>query len=403
MSRPTAIDSRLEVLDVGAADRVRALLVELVRIDAADVVRLEGLRIEHEPDAMGTAFARAVYPLHTSRDEDEAPRRRNCGRGPRAACPHRRPRRPPCRASSTRPAMATAWPRATTRSRSNGAGRASGSAGTPVAGPGRRSGDTSPSRATRSVSPCSRPRPCGSSPASGSRPEEASRTQSPGHARPRPCGRRGSPGAVVTSVDPLAGRIVTHHAADAAVRVSARPPARRACLLARRRATERARRRSLSWTRRARPGVVDSCAQARVGSVGLAVDPVGRKAYLAEGERVFTVDLRTLAVSDPGPLRTLAKVTAGLGAVGALAWERVAGGLRPRSRCHERHQPAGLRLVDVRDRTTRTIDPTATSFTVAGRVLLVEKHPKPPGAERDRLRLRRAPALPAGSRRARGG
>jgi hypothetical protein len=35
-------------------------------------------------------------------------------------------------------------------------------------------------------------------------------------------------------------------------------------------------------------------------------------------------------------------------------------------------KPAGLRLVDVRDRTSRTIDPTATSFTVAGRVLLVE-------------------------------
>jgi hypothetical protein len=51
--------------------------------------------------------------------------------------------------------------------------------------------------------------------------------------------------------------------------------------------------------------------QARVGSVGLAVDPAGRKAYLAEGERVFTVDLRTLAVSDPGPLRTLAKAPLG--------------------------------------------------------------------------------------------
>ena len=77
--------ARLEVLDVGAADRVRALLVQLVLIDAAHVVRLEGLGIEHEPDAMGTAFAPAVYPLHTSRDEDEAPRRRNRGRGPRVA------------------------------------------------------------------------------------------------------------------------------------------------------------------------------------------------------------------------------------------------------------------------------------------------------------------------------
>ena len=38
---------RLELLDVGAADRVRALLVEFVRVDPADVVRLEHLRIEH--------------------------------------------------------------------------------------------------------------------------------------------------------------------------------------------------------------------------------------------------------------------------------------------------------------------------------------------------------------------
>ena len=47
MSRPTAMRSRLELLDVGAPDRVRAVLVELVRIDAAHVVRLEDLRVEH--------------------------------------------------------------------------------------------------------------------------------------------------------------------------------------------------------------------------------------------------------------------------------------------------------------------------------------------------------------------
>ena len=49
--------ARLEVLDVGAADRVRALLVELVGVDAADVVGLEGLGIEHGHDAMGTAVS----------------------------------------------------------------------------------------------------------------------------------------------------------------------------------------------------------------------------------------------------------------------------------------------------------------------------------------------------------
>jgi hypothetical protein len=40
-----------ELLDVGAPDRVGAGLVEVVRIDPADVVRLEDLRVEHDPDA----------------------------------------------------------------------------------------------------------------------------------------------------------------------------------------------------------------------------------------------------------------------------------------------------------------------------------------------------------------
>jgi len=106
---------------------------------------------------------------------------------------------------------------------------------------------------------------------------------------------------------------------------------------------------------------------------GLAVDPVGRKAYLVDGSRMFTVDLRTLAVTDPGPLRTLAKVTAGsvrsarwlgdgLLAVSGFDWDAS-------------RTPAGLRLVDVRARTSRTVDRTATSFTLAGRVLLIESAP----------------------------
>ena len=68
MSRPTAIAPRLELLDVRAADRVRALLVELVRIEAADVVRLEDLRIEHAADAMGIAGPRRR--LAASREPD---------------------------------------------------------------------------------------------------------------------------------------------------------------------------------------------------------------------------------------------------------------------------------------------------------------------------------------------
>jgi hypothetical protein len=108
---------------------------------------------------------------------------------------------------------------------------------------------------------------------------------------------------------------------------------------------------------------------------GLAVDPVGRKAYVVDGDRVISVDLRTLEVTDPGPLRTLQKVSAGsirsaswLGggrlAVSGRQWS-LDGGSRP----------VGLRIVDVRDRTTRTLDPTATAFTAAGRSLLVEQAP----------------------------
>src|SRR5919197_1812525 len=39
--------ARLELLDERKTDRIGALLVELGRIDAADVVRLEGLWLEH--------------------------------------------------------------------------------------------------------------------------------------------------------------------------------------------------------------------------------------------------------------------------------------------------------------------------------------------------------------------
>ena len=59
--------ARLEVLDVRAADRVRALLVQLVRIDAADVVGLEDAGIEH-----GLTLAEAP-----ARAAEQAPRNYN--------------------------------------------------------------------------------------------------------------------------------------------------------------------------------------------------------------------------------------------------------------------------------------------------------------------------------------
>ena len=46
---PDGDPARLELLDVRAPDRVRALLVELGRMEPADVVRLEDLRVEHGP------------------------------------------------------------------------------------------------------------------------------------------------------------------------------------------------------------------------------------------------------------------------------------------------------------------------------------------------------------------
>ena len=176
-------------------------------------------------------------------------------------------------------------------------------------------------------------------------------------------------GAVVASVDPLAGRVVrsTHLERPFGYQLDRLPDGLVFLLGARNRGGP------------ARVAVADAAgktrvatvSQARVGTVGLAVDPVGLKAYLADGERVFTVDLRTLAVSDPGPLRTLAK--APLGSERSARW--LGNGLLAVSgldRDATSAEPAGLRLVDVRDRTSRIIDAMATSFTVAGRALLVE-------------------------------
>ncbi|MGH3072778.1 MAG: hypothetical protein ACRDNB_10990, partial [Gaiellaceae bacterium] len=106
---------------------------------------------------------------------------------------------------------------------------------------------------------------------------------------------------------------------------------------------------------------------------GLAVDPVGRTAYVVGGERVFPVDLRTLAVTDRGPVRSLAKRSAGatrsaewLGngrlAVSGENWDPEAGNV-----------PAGLEIVDVRSRRARVVDRSASRFTVAAGRILVER------------------------------
>ena len=58
MSLPDRDAPRLELLDVRAADRVGALLVELVGIDAPHVVGLENRGIQHKADAMSEARPR---------------------------------------------------------------------------------------------------------------------------------------------------------------------------------------------------------------------------------------------------------------------------------------------------------------------------------------------------------
>ena len=179
----------------------------------------------------------------------------------------------------------------------------------------------------------------------------------------------GPSGAVVTAIDPLAGRVVrtTRLTQPFGYQLDRLPDGLVFLLGARNRRAPA----QLAVVDAAGETRVITVQQARVGSVGLAVDPVGRTAYLAEGERVFTVDLRTFAVSDRGPLRALAK--APLGSERSARWlgngTLAVSGL---DRNDAGTKPAGLRLVDVRARTSRTIDPTATSFTVAGRTLLVE-------------------------------
>jgi hypothetical protein len=189
-------------------------------------------------------------------------------------------------------------------------------------------------------------------------------------------------GTVVTAVDPLAGRVVrTTRLSRPFAYQFGRLPDGLVFLLGARNRIAPAQLAVVNGEGETR---VANVPQAAVGMVvrasggfeqripGLAVDPVGRRAYLVDGERVFGIDLRTLAVSDPGPLRTLAKVSSGtersahwlgdgLLAVSGFDRDEAAG-----------NHPVGLRLVDVRARTTRTIDRTASSFAVAGRVLLVE-------------------------------
>ena len=212
-------------------------------------------------------------------------------------------------------------------------------------------------------------------------------------------------GAVVTAVDPVAGRVVrrTRLSRPYAFEFGRLPDGLVFLLGARGRlapaqiaVVDNEGRTRVATVPQAVVGM-DTRGSGRIEHPGLAVDPVGRRAYLVDGDRIFDVDLRTLDVSDLGPLRTLAKAIGGstrsatwlgrgLIGVSGADWNQDAG-----------TEPAGLKIVDVSDWTSSVVDPSARNFTVAGSLLLVESAPSRralnvtafgfDGAERYRLQL----------------
>ena len=186
-----------------------------------------------------------------------------------------------------------------------------------------------------------------------------------------------SQGSIVTAVDPLAGRVVRTTVLTRPFTFElARLRDGLVFLLGARGRIESVRLAAVDAEGQVRITVIP---QVRAGFVarreqqtpGLAVDPVGRKAYVVGGDRVVTVDLRTLAASDRGPLRTLAKFVAG--ATRSAEW--LGNGMLAFSGTNwdgQNNGPTGLRIVDVRSWTTRIVNRDARSFTVAAGRLLVE-------------------------------
>jgi hypothetical protein len=189
-------------------------------------------------------------------------------------------------------------------------------------------------------------------------------------------------GAVVASVDPFAGRVVRRTRLSRPFTFEfGRLPDGLVFLLGAQRRLAPAQIAVLDAEGRTRVATVPqvtvgleavSAPRREQRIPGLAVDPVGRKAYLVDDTRVFTVDLRTLAVTDAGPLRTLAKVSSG--SVRSARW--LGNGRLAVSGCdwssRRGCEDVGLRIVDVRDRTARVVDAGASTFSVAGRLLIVE-------------------------------
>ena len=184
-------------------------------------------------------------------------------------------------------------------------------------------------------------------------------------------------GSVVVAVDPLAGRVVrTTELSRPFTFEFARLPDGLVFLLGAPGRIESVRLAAVDGEGRVR---VTTIPRVRAGFVvlreqqtpGLAVDPVGRKAYVVGGDRVVTVDLRTLTTSDRGQLRTLTKAISGK----TRSAEWLGNGLLAFSGTdwdEQRNVPAGLRIVDVRSWTTRILNRDAADFTVAAGRLLVE-------------------------------
>jgi hypothetical protein len=101
---------------------------------------------------------------------------------------------------------------------------------------------------------------------------------------------------------------------------------------------------------------------------GLAVDPQGRRAFLVDPSIVAEIDLVSLKVAYHAPKRQLtARTKSSSGPFRSARW--LGGGLLAVSGSDD-DRPAGLLLVDTRSWTMRTVDPGASSFVVAGKLLL---------------------------------
>lgn len=109
---------------------------------------------------------------------------------------------------------------------------------------------------------------------------------------------------------------------------------------------------------------------------GLAVDPVGRRAYLvAADDRVAELDLDSLAVSYQRPQRQLAKAIEGSFRVarwlggGLIA---ISGADYATASGRTTGTPIGVRLLDVGAWRLRILDPKATGFLLANGLVLAE-------------------------------